>query len=44
MKTGIGVSEYQLTRALSKEFQSSLPSVRELEAALRDAPQEDAEQ
>jgi len=30
----IGVSEYQLTRALPKEFKSSLPSVEEIEREL----------
>ena len=34
MRKAIGVSEYQLTRALPKEFQSSLPSVAALEAEL----------
>jgi hypothetical protein len=34
MRKAIGVSEYQLTRALPKEFQSSLPSVAEIEAEL----------
>lgn len=34
MRKAIGVSEYQLTRALPKEFQSSLPSVTEIEAEL----------
>jgi predicted nuclease of restriction endonuclease-like (RecB) superfamily len=34
MRKAIGVSEYQLTRALPKEFQSCLPSVAEIEAEL----------
>lgn len=34
MRKAIGVSEYQLTRALPKAFQSSLPSVDEIEAEL----------
>ena len=34
MRKAIGVSEYQLTRALPKEFQSDLPSVAEIEAEL----------
>ncbi len=34
MRKAIGVSEYQLTRALPKKFQSSLPSVAEIEAEL----------
>lgn len=39
MRKAIGVSEYQLTRALPKKFQSSLPSVAQIEAELsRTAP------
>jgi predicted nuclease of restriction endonuclease-like (RecB) superfamily len=34
MTKAIGVSEYQLTRALPKEFKSSLPSIEEIEAEL----------
>ena len=34
----IGVSQYQLTRALPKEFRSSLPSVAEIELELSAAP------
>ena len=34
VRKAIGVSEYQLTRALPKEFRSSLPSVAEIEAEL----------
>ena len=34
MTKAIGVSEYQLTRALPKEFRSSLPSIKEIEAEL----------
>lgn len=34
MTKAIGVSEYQLTRALPKELESSLPSVDEIEAEL----------
>ncbi|MEA2072842.1 MAG: PDDEXK nuclease domain-containing protein [Campylobacterota bacterium] len=32
----LGVSEYQLTESLPKEFQSSLPSIEEIEAELED--------
>lgn len=32
----IGISEYQLTRALPKEFQSSLPTVEEIEERLEE--------
>lgn len=39
VRQAIGVSEYQLTRALPKEFRSSLPSVAAIEAELsRAAP------
>ena len=34
MKAAIGVSEYQLTRALPRELQSSLPSIEEIEKEL----------
>jgi predicted nuclease of restriction endonuclease-like (RecB) superfamily len=34
----IGVSEYQLTRALPKELQSSLPTVEEIEERLEEKP------
>lgn len=34
----IGISEYQLTRALPKEFQSSLPTVEEIEERLEEKP------
>jgi predicted nuclease of restriction endonuclease-like (RecB) superfamily len=34
VKKAIGVSEYQLTRALPKEFRSSLPTVEQMEAEL----------
>jgi len=34
MAKAIGVSEYQLTRALPKELESSLPSIEEIEAEL----------
>lgn len=34
MRKAIGVSQYQLTRALPKEFKSSLPSVAEIEAEM----------
>lgn len=37
MTKAIGVSKYQLTRALPKEFKSSLPSVEEIEAELLEA-------
>jgi predicted nuclease of restriction endonuclease-like (RecB) superfamily len=38
MRKAIGVSQYQLTRALPKEFQSSLPSVADIESELSAAP------
>lgn len=34
VKKAIGVSEYQLTRALPKKFQSSLPTVEQMESEL----------
>jgi len=34
----IGVSQYQLTRALPKEFRSSLPSIAEIESELSELP------
>ena len=34
VKKAIGVSQYQLTRALPKEFRSSLPSIAEIESEL----------
>jgi len=34
IKAAIGVSEYQLTRALPKELRSSLPSIEEIEKEL----------
>jgi hypothetical protein len=34
MNKPIGISEYQLTRALPKELQSSLPSIEQIEAEL----------
>jgi predicted nuclease of restriction endonuclease-like (RecB) superfamily len=34
MKKPIGISEYQLTRALPKELQSSLPTIEQIEAEL----------
>ena len=34
VKKAIGVSEYQLTRALPKELRSSLPTVEQMEAEL----------
>ena len=37
MTKAIGVSEYQLTRALPREFRSSLPSIEEIEAELEGA-------
>jgi len=37
MTKAIGVSEYQLTRALPKELKSSLPSIEEIEAEMSDA-------
>lgn len=33
----IGVSEYQITRALPKELKSSLPTIKEIERALKDS-------
>lgn len=36
IKAAIGVSEYQLTRALPKELRSSLPSIEEIEKELGD--------
>ena len=38
MRKAIGVSRYQLTRALPKEFQSSLPSVADIEEEFSEAP------
>ncbi len=35
MNKAIGVSEYQLTRALPKELKSSLPTIEELEKELK---------
>ena len=37
----IGISEYELTRALPDNLKSSLPSVEEIEAELSDLPDED---
>ncbi len=34
----IGISEYELTRALPRELQSSLPSIEDIEAELRSQP------
>jgi hypothetical protein len=34
MKSPIGISEYELTRALPKEFRSILPSTAQIEAEL----------
>jgi hypothetical protein len=34
VKKAIGVSAYQLTRALPKKFQSSLPTVEQMESEL----------
>lgn len=34
MSKAIGVSEYELTRALPREYRSSLPSIEEIEAEL----------
>jgi hypothetical protein len=34
VKKAIGVSKYQLTRALPKELRSSLPTVEQMEAEL----------
>jgi len=36
IKKPIGVSQYQLTKALPKKFKSSLPSIKEIEAELSD--------
>ncbi len=38
MNKPIGVSEYELTRALPKELRSSLPSIEEIEAELAEMP------
>ena len=40
MQNPIGVSEYQLTRALPRELQSSLPTIESIEAELAAAPVE----
>ena len=37
-KAIIGVSEYEITQALSKELQSSLPSIEAIEAELAEQP------
>ena len=34
MKKPIGISEYELTRALPKEFRSSLPTIEQIETEL----------
>ena len=34
MKKPIGISEYELTRALPKELQSSLPTIEQIEVEL----------
>lgn len=39
IETPIGVSSYELTRALPQELQSSLPSVEQIEAELQEAGQ-----
>jgi len=36
VQKAIGVSEYQFTRALPAEFQSSLPTVEQIEVELED--------
>jgi predicted nuclease of restriction endonuclease-like (RecB) superfamily len=41
MTKPIGVSEYQLTRALPKELASSLPTIEAIEAELTEAPSEE---
>ena len=38
MNKPIGVSEYELTRALPDELKSSLPTIEELEAELSGTP------
>jgi len=38
MSKPIGVSEYELTRALPRELESSLPTIEAIEAELADAP------
>ena len=38
----IGVSEYELTKALPKELQSSLPSIEDIESELLDELKQDA--
>lgn len=40
MTKPIGVSEYELTRALPKDLQSSLPTIEAIEAELTEAPPE----
>jgi predicted nuclease of restriction endonuclease-like (RecB) superfamily len=39
MNKPIGVSEYELTRSLSSELQSSLPSIEAIEAELTESPE-----
>jgi hypothetical protein len=38
MTKPIGISEYELTRALPKELQSSLPTIEQIEAELAAGP------
>jgi hypothetical protein len=35
VNTPIGISEYQLTEILPKEYQSSLPTIEQIEAELK---------
>ena len=37
----IGIAEYRLTEAIPEDLRGSLPSIEELEAALRDAGGDD---
>jgi hypothetical protein len=37
----IGIAEYRLTEAIPEDLRGSLPSIEELEAALRDAGSDD---
>lgn len=40
MDKPIGISEYELTRTLPRELQSSLPTIEAIEAELTETPQE----
>jgi len=43
MKKPIGISEYELTRALPEDLQSALPTIEEIEAELGEKEIEDGE-